>query len=347
SCRLRYHRIQVSSVSSAAGEAASAALSVLRSAGPGQERPLRRPDVDGPAPLLGCAILPARMRGRHRPRARPRIAASRPLGSRCRIRLSRVSRSGRRAAIDPDLEPLPRSDFRELGREAAPAVAFLQWRFQSGPYFRGEGDSDSPAGWKVRGRGARRNPDGARGPLPPSEGAVEPDEGAAVQVARRAARGPRGREAADVGGGLVGPRRGRELTRSAGGAAREGRVRSRCAQGGRPKFALAGGRGQPEPPLLLSGPGGEGGCSAPWRAYARLGVAPPTCSRRPGRGRADGEAGGRFAVCGFFRRGPGRLKFKCDPRRGRGRPEAAPLKLKSFSLGISRNFLFGNEVSLL
>ncbi|XP_057352699.1 uncharacterized protein LOC130682335 isoform X1 [Manis pentadactyla] len=90
------------------------------------------------------------MRGRHRPRARPRIAASRPLGSRCRIRLSRVSRSGRRAAIDPDLEPLPRSDFRELGREAAPAVAFLQWRFQSGPYFRGEGDSDSPAGWKHR-----------------------------------------------------------------------------------------------------------------------------------------------------------------------------------------------------
>ncbi|XP_057352700.1 uncharacterized protein LOC130682335 isoform X2 [Manis pentadactyla] len=90
------------------------------------------------------------MRGRHRPRARPRIAASRPLGSRCRIRLSRVSRSGRRAAIDPDLEPLPRSDFRELGREAAPAVAFLQWRFQSGPYFRGEGDSDSPAGWKLR-----------------------------------------------------------------------------------------------------------------------------------------------------------------------------------------------------
>ncbi|KAI5933831.1 Forkhead box protein O4 [Manis javanica] len=55
---------------------------------------------------------------------------------------------GRRAAIGPDLEPLARPDFRELGREAAPAAADLQWRVQSGPCFGGEGDSDGSAGWK-------------------------------------------------------------------------------------------------------------------------------------------------------------------------------------------------------
>nr|XP_036865651.1 translation initiation factor IF-2-like isoform X1 [Manis javanica]XP_036865652.1 translation initiation factor IF-2-like isoform X1 [Manis javanica]XP_036865653.1 translation initiation factor IF-2-like isoform X1 [Manis javanica] len=56
---------------------------------------------------------------------------------------------GRRAAIGPDLEPLARPDFRELGREAAPAAADLQWRVQSGPCFGGEGDSDGSAGWKL------------------------------------------------------------------------------------------------------------------------------------------------------------------------------------------------------
>ncbi|XP_073076935.1 uncharacterized protein [Manis javanica] len=126
---------------------------------PGQERlvpscprsgPLRRPDVDGPAP---CSAAPSSRRacgGGTDLVPRPRTAASHPLGSRCGTRLSRVSRGGRRAALDPDLEPLPSTDFRELGREAAPAVADLQWRVQSGPYFRGEGDGDSPAGWKHR-----------------------------------------------------------------------------------------------------------------------------------------------------------------------------------------------------
>ncbi|XP_073075560.1 uncharacterized protein [Manis javanica] len=112
------------------------------------QRALRRPDIDGPAP---CSAAPSSRRacgGGTDLVPRPRIAASRPLGSRCRTRLSRVSRGGRRAAIDPDLEPLLRTDFRELGREAAPSVADLQWRVQSGPYFRGEGDGDSPAGWK-------------------------------------------------------------------------------------------------------------------------------------------------------------------------------------------------------
>nr|XP_036872901.1 uncharacterized protein LOC108394214 [Manis javanica] len=113
------------------------------------QRALRRPDVDGPAP---CSAAPSSRRacgGGTDLVPRPRTAASHPLGSRCGTRLSRVSRGGRRAALDPDLEPLPRTDFRELGREAAPAVADLQWRVQSGPYLRGEGDGDSPPGWKV------------------------------------------------------------------------------------------------------------------------------------------------------------------------------------------------------
>ncbi|KAI5930645.1 Forkhead box protein O4 [Manis javanica] len=62
---------------------------------------------------------------------RPRIAASPP---------SRLSRSGRRAAIGPD--------FRELSGEVPPAAADLRWRVQSGPYFEGEGDGDGSAGWK-------------------------------------------------------------------------------------------------------------------------------------------------------------------------------------------------------
>ncbi|KAK2503232.1 hypothetical protein MC885_000234 [Smutsia gigantea] len=59
---------------------------------------------------------------------------------------SRLSRGGRRAAIDPDLEPLPRPHFRELGREAAHAVADLRWMVKSGPFFKDEGDRDSSAG---------------------------------------------------------------------------------------------------------------------------------------------------------------------------------------------------------
>ncbi|XP_057358722.1 uncharacterized protein LOC118907518 isoform X2 [Manis pentadactyla] len=113
------------------------------------QRALRRPDVDGSAP---CSAAPSSRRacgGGTDLVPRPRIAASRPLGSRLRTRLSRVSRGVRRAAIDQDLEPLPRTDFRELGREAVPAVADLQWRVQSGLYFSGEGYSDSPAGWKL------------------------------------------------------------------------------------------------------------------------------------------------------------------------------------------------------
>ncbi|XP_073094167.1 uncharacterized protein [Manis javanica] len=116
---------------------------------PSVQRALRRSDVDGPAP---CSAAPSSRRacGGGTDRVpRPRIvAASRPLGARRRTCLSRVSRGVRRAAIDPDLEPLPGTDFRELGREAAPTVADLQWRVQSGPYFSGEGYSDSPAGWK-------------------------------------------------------------------------------------------------------------------------------------------------------------------------------------------------------
>ncbi|KAK2489151.1 hypothetical protein MC885_013660, partial [Smutsia gigantea] len=88
------------------------------------------------------------MRGRHRPRARAsRIASSRPLGSQCSSRP--FSALPRRAAIDADLEPLTRPDFRELGREATHAVADLRWMVKSGPYCKDEGHSDSSAGWKV------------------------------------------------------------------------------------------------------------------------------------------------------------------------------------------------------
>lgn len=123
------------------------------------------------------------------------------------------------AAIGLDLEPLAWANSTDFGREADPPPLDLRWRVQSRPRFRGEGNSDGSVGWKVRGRGEQWDLDGEQGPLPLPEGAWELDEGAAVRVARRAARGLAG---------------GRESARSARGAAREGREWSGCAWGGHP-----------------------------------------------------------------------------------------------------------------
>ena len=132
-----------------------------------------------------------------------------------------------------------------------------------------------------------------------------------------AARGPRGREAADAGCGLAGSARGPEVEafRQRSRPGREGAEQMRPGQTcERPlKFSVAVGEGLYGAAALPSGPGGEGGCSPP-RGSRRPGLGP---QRRPGPAaravdagggaapcRADGEAGGRFAVCGFSQRGP-------------------------------------------
>ena len=152
---------------------------------------------------------------------------------------------------------------------------------------RSEGDSDSCAGWKVCGRGAQREPDGAQGPLPPCEGVGEPDVGATVHVARRAARGPRGWEAAKAGGGFPGPGVWSSRAPPEGPPRKGGSGAG--ALGADVLAAEAPGRGErgppPEPLLLLPGPGGEGGCS------------PPRDTRPPGTG-PQAEGTGRAAQTG-------------------------------------------------
>nr|XP_036878828.1 uncharacterized protein LOC118973277 [Manis javanica] len=63
---------------------------------------------------------------------------------------SRLSRGGRRAAIGPDLEPPPWPDLRSSSCASfSLAPSDLRRSVQSGPRFRGEGDSDGSAGRKA------------------------------------------------------------------------------------------------------------------------------------------------------------------------------------------------------
>ncbi|XP_057360305.1 uncharacterized protein LOC130684171 [Manis pentadactyla] len=122
--------------------------------------------------VLGCAFLPARRHRRYRPRPlvsdlllapaglpgphSPLLRSPAADGGRRSTRT--WSRCSGRTCARPAL-PLPvwrrraarpgRGGRGEPGRETAPAAAELRRSVQSGPRFRGEGDSDGSAGQKV------------------------------------------------------------------------------------------------------------------------------------------------------------------------------------------------------
>ncbi|KAI5938526.1 MutS protein4 [Manis javanica] len=122
----------------------------LRPAVQSAQRARRSPD-GGPAL---CSAAPSSRRagpGGTDLAARPRIPSSLRLGSGTALAPSRLSRGGQRAANGPHLEPPPRPDLRSSSSAASSlAPSDLRWSVQSGPRFRGEGDSDGSGSRKTR-----------------------------------------------------------------------------------------------------------------------------------------------------------------------------------------------------
>ena len=214
------------------------------------------------------------------------------------------------------IEPLAWSDFRELSREAAPLAADLRWRVQSGPCFRVKATATAlRAGrYVAAGRGGTRTWRGKPCLRLRARGSRTRGSSCEWLGGQRVAGGVGKRPTRVLGS--RGPAGVRESKHSAGGAAREGKERSRWPGSDVRAAAevLSGSWGGAHRRRCSSvRRGGEGGCCPP-RGSLRPGPGPrrrpPPAARAVDAGggaapcRADGEAGGRFAVCGFSQRGP-------------------------------------------